>query len=84
MTPATVIIERTASTTSHSAQAKSAATSSQRPFFAGFFLVRETEAGEITVVQLPQSTSYQTMIASEEILRREWDTPEEDAAWAHL
>lgn len=27
---------------------------------------------------------YQTMLASEEILRREWDTPEEDAAWADL
>lgn len=26
----------------------------------------------------------QTMLASEEMLRREWDSPEEDAAWADL
>lgn len=25
-----------------------------------------------------------TMLASEAVLRREWDTPEEDAAWANL
>jgi hypothetical protein len=30
------------------------------------------------------STVVQAMLASEEVLRREWDTPEEDAAWANL
>ena len=25
-----------------------------------------------------------TMLASEAVLRREWDSPGEDAAWAHL
>lgn len=25
-----------------------------------------------------------TMLASEPVLRRDWDRPEEDAAWAHL
>lgn len=25
-----------------------------------------------------------TMLASEDVLRRDWDRPEEDAAWAHL
>ncbi|OIO91310.1 MAG: hypothetical protein AUK02_00045 [Anaerolineae bacterium CG2_30_58_95] len=30
------------------------------------------------------SEAYQTMLASESILRKEWDTPEEDAAWANL
>jgi hypothetical protein len=25
-----------------------------------------------------------TLFATEAVLRREWDTPEEDAAWAHL
>jgi hypothetical protein len=30
------------------------------------------------------SEPYQTMLASESILRREWDRPEEDAAWANL
>jgi prevent-host-death family protein len=27
---------------------------------------------------------YQTMLASESALRKEWETPEEDAAWADL
>lgn len=32
----------------------------------------------------PDSSARQTMLASEVVLRRDWDTPEEDAAWAHL
>ncbi len=28
--------------------------------------------------------SYHTMLASENVLKRDWDTPEEDEAWAHL
>jgi len=30
------------------------------------------------------SEPYQTMLASESILQRDWDRPEEDAAWANL
>jgi hypothetical protein len=30
------------------------------------------------------SESLQTMLASEQVLRRDWDRPEEDAAWADL
>ena len=30
------------------------------------------------------SESFQTMLASEEVLRRDWERPEEEAAWAHL
>jgi len=30
------------------------------------------------------SSALDTMLASEEVLRRDWDSPEEDAAWAHL
>jgi hypothetical protein len=30
------------------------------------------------------SEPYQTMLASEEVLARDWNTPEEDEAWAHL
>lgn len=30
------------------------------------------------------SESFQTTLASEQVLRRDWDTPEEDAAWADL
>jgi hypothetical protein len=34
--------------------------------------------------RLNNSPAFETMLASEEVLRRDWDTPEEDAAWAHL
>lgn len=30
------------------------------------------------------SYALDTMLASEEVLRRDWDLPEEDAAWANL
>ena len=30
------------------------------------------------------SAAWQTMIASEAVLRRDWDRPEEDRAWADL
>lgn len=30
------------------------------------------------------SPSYLTMLASEEVLSEDWDTPEEDKAWADL
>jgi len=30
------------------------------------------------------SQAYQTMLASENVLRRDWEQPEEDAAWASL
>jgi hypothetical protein len=29
-------------------------------------------------------TALDVMLAAEDVLRRDWDTPEEDAAWAHL
>ncbi len=34
--------------------------------------------------QEQQSVALQTMLASEEALRQDWDRPEEDAAWQHL
>jgi len=30
------------------------------------------------------SEAFQTMLASEAVLRRDWDRPEEDEAWADL
>jgi hypothetical protein len=30
------------------------------------------------------SEAFQTMLASEAVLRRDWDNPEEDEAWADL
>jgi len=36
-------------------------------------------------IQQPHfSEAYQTMLASEDVLRRDWDDPEEDALWADL
>ncbi|HHE75043.1 MAG TPA: DUF2281 domain-containing protein [Desulfobacteraceae bacterium] len=32
----------------------------------------------------PDAEAYETMIASEKVLSRDWDTPEEDAVWAGL
>ena len=38
---------------------------------------------QLLETQMEQS-SLATMLASEDILRRDWDSPEEDAAWQHL
>jgi hypothetical protein len=42
----------------------------------------ERETGRLLREKL--SDAYQTMLASEEVLRRDWDRPEEDEAWADL
>ena len=31
-----------------------------------------------------RTSSYQTMLASSQVLSRDWNKPEEDAAWANL
>ena len=36
------------------------------------------------VDQRMTSESFQTMLASEAVLRRDWDLPEEDEEWADL
>jgi hypothetical protein len=41
------------------------------------FVSRLAEDGEM-------SEGLKTMLASEAVLRRDWDRPEEDAAWADL
>jgi hypothetical protein len=38
----------------------------------------------IRIPQARYSEAYQTMLASENVLRRDWEQPEEDAAWADL
>lgn len=38
----------------------------------------------IRIPQARYSEAYQTMLASENILCRDWEQPEEDAAWADL
>jgi hypothetical protein len=42
------------------------------------------ERGGTNQLREVSSETYQTMLASEAILRRDWDRPEEDAAWANL
>lgn len=32
----------------------------------------------------PESEAFQTMLASESVMKRDWDRPEEDQAWADL
>jgi hypothetical protein len=36
------------------------------------------------IVEAQHSEGYETMLASEAVLRKEWDTPEEDEAWGDL
>lgn len=38
----------------------------------------------VIVQQVTEAEAFQSMLASESALAREWDTPEEDAAWADL
>ncbi|MCI0691409.1 DUF2281 domain-containing protein [candidate division KSB1 bacterium] len=45
------------------------------------FLTERERRGELIA---PTSDAFQTMLASEAVLRRDWDRPEEDAAWADL
>lgn len=39
---------------------------------------------ELVKLRAQQSEAYQTMLASESMLSREWNSPEEDEAWADL
>ncbi len=48
--------------------------------FVSYLVERE----KATPVDERDDSALQTMIASEAVLARDWNTPEEDAAWAHL
>ncbi|MDZ7361872.1 MAG: DUF2281 domain-containing protein [candidate division KSB1 bacterium] len=45
------------------------------------FLTKREQENDLTA---PYSDAFQTMLASEAVLRRDWDRPEEDEAWADL
>lgn len=50
---------------------------------------REEFVGHIGIDARPSpgdlySGAYETMLASERVLRKDWEDPEEEAAWAHL
>ena len=44
----------------------------------------KTEETALDHSRPPISEAWHTMLASEDILRRDWERPEEDLAWAHL
>ncbi|MBA3946049.1 MAG: hypothetical protein H0X37_15970 [Herpetosiphonaceae bacterium] len=48
--------------------------------FVSYLAEREQAQGELQ----PDAGALQTMFASEAVLGHDWNTPEEDAAWAHL
>lgn len=48
--------------------------------FVSYLFERETGQSLIK----PSSEALQTMLASEPVLRRDWERPEEDLAWANL
>jgi hypothetical protein len=45
--------------------------------FVSYLLAREVSPAS-------ENDARATMFATEAVLRRDWDRPEEDAAWAHL
>jgi hypothetical protein len=47
--------------------------------FVSYLVERETGQAQGSF-----SEAFQTMLASEAVLRRDWDRPEEDVAWANL
>ena len=47
------------------------------------FLIRE-EKERLVCQKISISSSFQMMQASEKVLSRDWDTPEEDEAWKDL
>jgi len=44
----------------------------------------EQQESKMMLREKGKDYALDTMLASEDVLRRDWDTPEEDAAWANL
>ena len=44
----------------------------------------ERLGSQVTLHEPRELYRIDTMLASEDVLKKDWDTPEEDAAWAHL
>ena len=45
---------------------------------------RELLGRDVIRERLSISSGFETMLASEDVLRKDWDSPDEDAAWADL
>jgi hypothetical protein len=50
----------------------------------GFSATDQLRAFLLDLSRSRYSEAYETMLASEDVLRRDWDTPEEDEAWSNL
>ncbi|MBM3180821.1 MAG: hypothetical protein FJZ86_10755 [Chloroflexi bacterium] len=50
--------------------------------FIAFLSARENSKAMLR--EAGKSYALDTMLASEEVVRRDWDSPEEDAAWVNL
>jgi hypothetical protein len=48
--------------------------------FISYLIERDTA----TLLTQPEADGRETALATEAALRRDWERPEEDAAWAHL
>ena len=48
--------------------------------FVSYLTERETERK----LEPPEAEAFQTMLASENVLQRDWGRPEEDIAWSDL
>ena len=46
--------------------------------------LQQTERRSLRLRERSSPETYATMLASEQVLRRDWDSPEEDAAWVNL
>ncbi|MDX9865722.1 MAG: hypothetical protein RBT34_13040 [Anaerolineaceae bacterium] len=49
-----------------------------------FYELRNFHISSETLIPPLYSEAYHTMLASEKILREDWNSPEEDTAWANL
>jgi hypothetical protein len=47
-------------------------------------IIMDVETLFFRLVEIRYSEAYQTMLASERVLYQEWNSPEEDEAWADL
>ena len=50
----------------------------------GYVRTPGNHVGKWQQIEEPDLTTYETMLISEPVLKREWDTPEEDEAWKEL
>jgi hypothetical protein len=46
--------------------------------------IKDVRADSFEIQRNPHSAAYLTMLASESMLSRDWDQPEEDEAWMDL